>query len=86
MICIFPATSTVRSCNAGWHDRNSTYDHERDCDTYLREGWCEGDAYGPNWKKEWGTFEDLADADGNTALVCPQCGCGQGKLFSYNLS
>ena len=26
---------------------------------------------------EWGMFEDSADEYGRTALVCPQCGCGE---------
>merc|ERR1712168_1176417 len=34
-----------------------------------------GDHYGKNWKSSWGKFEKYADADGRTALVCPQCGC-----------
>jgi len=49
------------------------------CKDYKKKKWCktDGDHYGPNWKKIWGTFKRWADAKGKTALVCPQCGCGE---------
>ena len=36
----------------------------------------DGNYYGEKWNwEEWGSFEDWADDEGRTALVCPQCGC-----------
>ena len=35
--------------------------------------------YGPGWDASWGTFEDYA-VNGETVLVCPQCGCKEGNF------
>ena len=49
------------------------------CRKYIRRKWCSSTGgYGSGWRSAWGTFEDYA-VNGQTALVCPQCGCGAGK-------
>jgi len=59
-------------CNAGWSSWN-----RKTCKTYANRNYCEDDDYGTGWKREsWMAFENWADAKGQTALVCPQCGCG----------
>ena len=46
------------------------------CQTYSDKNWCtsSGD-YGDAWKDHWGTFSDFSK-NGESATVCPQCGCG----------
>jgi len=62
-------------CDRTWTAANSKASDVRGCEKYKREGWCTSKGkYGPNWKDEWGTFEDYADSKGRTAWVCPQCG------------
>ena len=80
---IYNDTFTV--CDPAWKSWNGNR-----CKDYKKGKWCktDGDHYGPNWKKTWGTFKRWADAKGKTALVCPQCGCGEdsnqfdGRYFS----
>ena len=53
------------------------------CEEYGNKKYCKkgGDHYGENWnRKKWGKFEDWADDQGRTALVCPQCGCVLAKF------
>jgi len=65
---------SCKVCDPAWKSWNGNR-----CKDYKKGKWCktDGDHYGPNWKKTWGTFKRWADAKGKTALVCPQCGCGQ---------
>ena len=47
---------------------------------YAAEGWCTLDGgYGSSWDSSWGTFENWTNADGESATVCKQCGCGGGN-------
>ena len=53
------------------------------CAAHKKQEWCTstGD-YGPNWPycaadSRRCTFEDYA-VNGQTALVCPECGCREG--------
>ena len=32
------------------------------------------------WDDDWGTFDDFKSIDGETLLVCPQCGCKEGQI------
>ena len=50
------------------------------CMKYAAEGWCTLDGgYGSSWDSSWGTFENWTNADGESATVCKQCGCGGGN-------
>ena len=50
------------------------------CAKYAAEGWCTLDGgYGSSWDSSWGTFENWTNADGESATVCKQCGCGGGN-------
>jgi len=63
-------------CKKDWTAGNHKADKPKTCQRYIDEQWCTKEGrYGQRWKSGWGSFEDYADADGNTALVCPQCGC-----------
>merc|ERR1712142_967539 len=62
-------------CNKDWTASNDKPNNRKNCQRYIDEQWCTKDGgKGPNWR--WGDFEKYADAEGNTAFVCPQCGCG----------
>jgi len=65
-------------CFNDWKAGNHRDNNPKTCQRYIEEKWCteEGD-FGPSWKDKWGSFTDYADANGNTAWVCPQCGCGK---------
>jgi len=69
-----PATTTQASggsCNPNFVDKDGD-----NCRRYIRRKWCSSTGgYGTGWSTTWGTFEDYAK-NGQTALVCPQCGCG----------
>jgi len=63
------------SCDSTWKASNG-----KDCETYARRRYCDGHpyhetGYGTGWQSRWGTFEDYADSQGRTALVCRECGC-----------
>ena len=60
-----------------WESRNGG-----DCDEYKMNNWCkeDGDHYGSAWESQWGYFSRYTDSNGRTALVCPQCGCKEGKI------
>ena len=63
------------TCNPNFVDSDGD-----DCHRYAIYKWClPTGGYGPGWT--WTeTFEDYA-TNGQTAAVCPQCGCGQGNIF-----
>ena len=45
------------------------------CEKYRVNEWCSSSGgQGPRWDESYGTFEDFA-VNGQTAAVCPQCGC-----------
>ena len=49
------------------------------CDAYEFKNYCsKKGGYGDGWGENWGTFRDYAKG-GQTARVCPQCGCVNGK-------
>jgi len=65
-----------RGCNPNFVDSSGD-----SCDTYSSNGWCTPDGndfergiYGEHWDWDWGTFDDYSN-NGETAVVCPQCGC-----------
>ena len=67
---------TERGCNPNFVDSSGD-----SCDTYSSNGWCTPDGndfergiYGEHWDWDWGTFDDYSN-NGETAVVCPQCGC-----------
>ena len=48
------------------------------CEEYKVNQWCSSSGgYGTGWDESVGTFEDFA-VNGQTAVVCPQCGCEGG--------
>ena len=61
------------NCNPNFVDKNGA-----NCAKYREKKWCfPSGGYGHFWgtyDHEGGTMEDYA-VDGETALVCPQCGC-----------
>ena len=67
---------TKTKCNSKWKDKinNNT------CEYYEKEKLCKktGDHKGEMWDDDWGTFDDFKSIDGETLLVCPQCGCKEG--------
>jgi len=66
-------------CDETWRAGNHRKDKIKNCQKYKDSYWCDYQGkYWFRWEERWGTFEDYADADGRTALVCPQCGCGRG--------
>ena len=59
-------------CKPNFYDRYGV-----NCEEYIEHKWCSSSGgYGTGWT--WGTFEDYSN-NGQTALVCPQCGCGPCK-------
>ena len=65
------------NCNPNFVDKNGA-----NCAKYQEKKWCmPTGGYGTHWNCQncayrhmGGTFEDYA-VNGETALVCPQCGC-----------
>ena len=55
------------------------------CTDYERHELCTSSGgYGEGWISVFGTFEDSADSDGETAWVCPQCGCYGNQAWQLN--
>ena len=59
--------------------------HGYTCQKYFDRRWCSSTggyhwSYGKNWTVYPGTFEDHSIND-ETALVCPQCGCYNGRYI-----
>merc|ERR550539_1740726 len=62
-------TPTLFDCDPNFVDRNGI-----PCNIYSEFDYCTTEGkYGKSWPQ--GYFADYADANGRTALVCPQCGC-----------
>ena len=63
-------------CNPDFVDSGNT-----NCQDHIDLDYCTSSGgYGQGWDKNWGTFDNYA-TNGQTALVCPQCGCSDGKLI-----
>jgi len=63
-------------CDSTWTASNHRTSYPKTCQIYADEKYCANGTYGSAWRKNsWGTFEDYADLEGRTALVCPECGC-----------
>ena len=61
-------------CNSAFTD--STGDN---CENYKNKNYCSNTGgYGSGWQRSWGNFTTFAKY-GETARVCPQCGCISGK-------
>ena len=54
------------------------------CEKYILKQWCSSSGgYGTGWYWNYGSFEDFA-VNGQTAAVCPQCGCEGGfQMYHY---
>ena len=66
------------SCNPDFVDIDGD-----NCRKYIVNEWCSTfGGNGTGWDESYGTFEDFA-VNGQTAAVCPQCGCGGGNLMYY---
>ena len=68
----------IGNCNADFKDSG-----DESCSDYANNNYCtsdgSNDGYGTEWNKdEWGSFDDYKNDDGETALVCPECGCKGG--------
>jgi len=78
-----PSTPAKGGCNPNFVDKVG-----KTCDDYLNKDWCTYNGeladelynkaidggYGKHWELRWGTFDDYSK-NGETAVVCPQCGC-----------
>ena len=53
------------------------------CKDYERNKYCTSTGgYGEGWYRElFGTFEDNRNSNGETARVCPQCGCNGNQAW-----
>ena len=76
---IFTYTSKLNSnvsesCKA---NPNFTDSDGYNCEYYAKNEYCTSTGgYGGGWVRElFGTFEDMTNSNGETARVCPQCGC-----------
>jgi len=66
----------VNRCDQDWRAGNDKVGNPKTCQRYIDEQWCtENGDYGTAWR--WGSFNDYANVEGQTARVCPQCGCGR---------
>merc|ERR1719210_1358543 len=54
------------------------------CTLFVDLNWCTSDGgYGTGWDTTWGTFDTAANlVTGETALVCPECGCKGWSIWS----
>jgi len=79
-LLVVNALKSRNTCDQGWVDANGN-----GCKEYEREKLCknDGDHYGKGWKAEWGTFDNLTDSEHRTALVCPFCGCKEGRIGNF---
>ena len=62
----------LENCNPNFVDSDGA-----NCGKYREKKWCHNGGYGHFWgtySHNGGTMEDYA-VNGETALVCPQCGC-----------
>ena len=70
----------VGQCNPEWKSSDDST-----CAQYKEDNLCtETGDYGTGWDSGFGTFEDFKNSFGETALVCPECGCknsAPGKKF-----
>merc|ERR1719348_1172931 len=73
-----PKRSVYLRCDVGWKSKTN-----KTCCEYETKEWCQRNGeFGKNWdKQEWGTFDDWANEQGRSALVCPQCGCDPRRQF-----
>jgi len=70
------AKPQINGCLNDWKAWNYRDTSPKTCQRYIDEKWCtEEGALGPRWKAKWKNFTKWADANGNTARACPQCGC-----------
>ena len=61
-------------CNPNFVDSEG-----ENCQDYFDSKYCTSSGgYGQGWNYDWGFFEDYM-INGQTAFVCPQCGCSNGK-------
>ena len=73
------------TCDRDFRDKQGM-----NCKMYAYFKWCNTFGnYGDGWDSNiFGTFEDSADSNGNTAIVCPQCGCkghNNHRIFDINV-
>ena len=65
---------SLEKCNKSFVDT-----HGDTCQKYLSRHWCSSTGgYGENWHDGLGSFENYS-TNGESALVCPQCGCHSGS-------
>ena len=65
-------------CNPNFVDSEG-----ENCQDYIDSNYCTSSgSYGPGWIDDWGIFGDYA-TNGQTAFICPQCGCSNGKRIWY---
>jgi len=68
------SSQIIGSCDSNWTASNHKTSNPKTCKVYAERKYCADSTYGPGWKEKWGTFENYADSEGKTALVCPECG------------
>ena len=63
---------SLGECNSDWRSSD-----DKTCADYQESGFCtETGEYGPGWDyQSQQTFYEWQNDSGETALVCPECGC-----------
>ena len=74
MVSIF---TTNLECNPKFRDKDGL-----SCDSYTKNKWCtESGDQGPAWGSDYPSIDEYYNVDGETPLVCPQCGCNKGMIL-----
>ena len=69
--------TTNLECNPKFRDKDGL-----SCDSYTKNKWCtESGDQGPAWGSDYPSIDEYYNVDGETPLVCPQCGCNKGMIL-----
>ena len=64
-------------CNPNYKDKDN-----QTCNSYVKNNWCtETGTQGSAWDNfpQYPPIDEYFNEDGESPLVCPQCGCGKGN-------
>ena len=64
-------------CNPSYKDKDN-----QTCNSYIKNNWCtETGTQGSAWDNfpQYPPIDEYFNEDGESPLVCPQCGCGKGN-------
>ena len=71
-ICAIELDERINQCNPSFIDSGGYT-----CQDYKDYEFCTSvGGYGPGWKSNYGDFYKWANEDGETAIICKECGCG----------